>query len=112
MPTSNLPHGSSFLFLPRRRKGAPAPPSRPLTRTIRGEMTESARLDEELLNTHVDPVVLKRTVRQSATRSRRSPPPHPQGGDDRRFVPTRTLLEGDAAYYDRRVRMGASKGGS
>ena len=35
-----------------------------LTRTIKGEMSESAKLDAELMSTHVDPVVIKRTVRQ------------------------------------------------
>ena len=73
--------------------------SRPLTRTIRGEMTESAQLDEELLNTHVDPLVLKRTIRQEqGPRMRRSSPE-----DERRFVPTRTIQQQD--YYDRRVRQ-------
>lgn len=37
----------------------------PLTRTIRGRMSESDKLDQELMNTRVDPVVLKRTVRQN-----------------------------------------------
>eukprot|EP00095_Tigriopus_kingsejongensis_P006488 maker-scaffold676_size113663-snap-gene-0.27 protein:Tk06488 transcript:maker-scaffold676_size113663-snap-gene-0.27-mRNA-1 annotation:"polymerase delta-interacting protein 3" len=55
------------------RTTAPAPARvRPLTRTIRGEMSQAAQLDAELLNTHVDPVVLKRTIKQSMRRS--SPP--------------------------------------
>ena len=72
---------------------APISPSRPITRTIKGELTESARLDEELLNTHVDPLVLKRTIRQQSS-SRQAPP-------ERRYVPSRMISE-DAAYYDRR----------
>ena len=56
---------------------------KPLTRTIKGELSESARLDEELLNTTVDPLVLKRTVKNSVRRNQ-SPP-------GRKYVPTRTL---------------------
>ena len=35
-----------------------------------GEMSEAARLDEELMNTRVDPVILKRTVNQDVVRQR------------------------------------------
>jgi len=89
-----------------RRASAAPVKSGPLTRTIKGELSEAARLDEELLNTHVDPVVLKRTIKQP-TGARLDSPPH--------YVPTRTM--GDA--YDRRRDRsrspmdydGASRGG-
>jgi len=44
------------------RKRPVAAAGRSLTRTIKGEMSEAARLDMELMNTRVDPVILKRTV--------------------------------------------------
>lgn len=46
---------------------------KPLVRTIRGTMSRAAQLDEELLNTHVEPVVLKRTIRQQVRERERSP---------------------------------------
>lgn len=45
-----------------RKRPSAAGSSRSLTRTIKGEMSEAARLDMELMNTRVDPVILKRTV--------------------------------------------------
>lgn len=43
-----------------------------LTKTIKGKMSRQALLDEELLNTHVDPVVIRRTVQQEVNRRQRS----------------------------------------
>ena len=40
---------------------------------VKQPMSRAARLDEELINTHVDPVLLKRTVRQAARDRSRSP---------------------------------------
>ena len=37
-----------------------------------GEMSEAARLDEELMNTRVDPVILKRTVNQQVRQRSRA----------------------------------------
>jgi len=73
------------------RKRPVAAAGRSLTRTIKGEMSEAARLDMELMNTRVDPVILKRTVnnhdagRQARPRmsSRRSASPlYPVRRDD------------------------------
>lgn len=55
---------------PIRKRAVPANTKRNLTRTIQGEMSEAARLDEELMNTRVDPVILKRTVNQDVVRQR------------------------------------------
>ncbi len=98
----------------RKRSASSAHKVKPLTRTIKGELSEAAKLDgkyqamhastyvacelqftflEELLNTHVDPVILKRTIKQSVRRHD-SPPA-------KRYVPTRTLSP--EHYYDRRV---------
>jgi len=40
---------------------------------VKQPMSRAARLDEELINTHVDPVLMKRTIRQSARDRSRSP---------------------------------------
>lgn len=40
---------------------------------VKQPMSRAARLDEELINTHVDPVLMKRTIRQSARDRPRSP---------------------------------------
>jgi len=40
---------------------------------VKQTMSRAARLDDELINTHVDPVVIKRTVRQSIRDRSRSP---------------------------------------
>ncbi|XP_040566821.1 uncharacterized protein [Lepeophtheirus salmonis] len=70
----------------------------PLTRTIRGHMTESARLDYELMTTRVDPVILKRTVRQNIARER-SPI------DEARFYRPMSRRSPEMDYYDSRSRQ-------
>jgi len=82
-----------------RKRPSAAGSSRSLTRTIKGEMSEAARLDMELMNTRVDPVILKRTVnnhdagRQARPRmsSRRSASPlYPIRRDDYKVGRMRT----------------------
>eukprot|EP00096_Caligus_rogercresseyi_P013831 TRINITY_DN642_c0_g1_i2.p1 TRINITY_DN642_c0_g1~~TRINITY_DN642_c0_g1_i2.p1 ORF type:complete len:368 (+),score=96.49 TRINITY_DN642_c0_g1_i2:103-1206(+) len=70
----------------------------PLTRTIRGQMTESARLDYELMNTRVDPAILKRTVRQNVARER-SPI------DSSRFYRPMSRRSPELDYYESRSRL-------
>jgi len=103
-----------------KRKSAPATTSsRNLTRTIRGEMSEAARLDHELMNTRVDPVILKRTVNQNIRErenrmspplrtgsykpSRRSPSPYYSSNRMRSRSRSRSPLDVDA-YDSRRSR--------
>lgn len=71
-----------------------------LTRTIKGQMSEAAKLDDELMNTHVDPVILKRTVKNSSNSSsmRHASPP------GRRYVPTSTLIDYGGASRRHRSR--------
>merc|ERR1712241_191149 len=48
-------------------------------------MSRAARLDDELINTHVDPVLIRRTVRQSVRERSRSPLAQPHYRERSRY---------------------------
>merc|ERR1712223_836587 len=52
---------------------SPRQPAAKMQVAIKQPMSRAARLDDELINTHVDPVLIRRTVRQSVRERSRSP---------------------------------------